>query len=244
MKGPCFSISELLDKYFDHEATDEEKALVEGHLKGCTSCQEVLKSLSKLRNLIKAPVEEALQKEQFEWVWQRVREKIREEEKFTLWESVQSWMNPSRFFQRNVWIPAAVATLVVITVLLIFPAKSDLTITSILGPLDGKICQKIPITATVKNLGGRAGGFHVTFYLSTDSTITSGDVPIGSIYLSALGAGAQRILTDAKAMIPCTLTPGIYYIGAIADSENRVVESNEKNNVLVGNPIYISGALF
>ena len=244
MKGPCFSVSELLDKYFDHEATDEEKALVEGHLKGCTSCQEVLKSLSKLRNLIKAPVEEALQKEQFEWVWQRVREKIREEEKFTLWESVQSWMNPSRFFQRNVWIPAAVATLVVITVLLIFPAKSDLTITSILGPLDGKICQKIPITATVKNLGGRSGGFHVTFYLSTDPIITSDDIPIGSIYLSALAAGAQRILTAEKAIIPCTLPPGIYYIGAIADSEDHVVESNEKNNSLVGNSIHVSGTLF
>ena len=244
MKAPCFPASELLEKYFDQEVTDEERALVEGHLRGCASCQDVLKSLNELRHLIKAPVEEALRKEQFEWVWQSIREKIRQEEKFTLWKSVQSWIHPSRFFQRTVWIPAAVATLILITVLLISPTKSDLTITSVLGPLDGKICQRIPITATVKNLGGRSGEFHVTFYLSTDPTITSGDLPIGSIYLSALAAGAQRILTAEKAIIPCTLTPGIYYIGAIADSDNRVVESNEKNNSLVGNPIYISGALF
>jgi subtilase family serine protease len=113
-----------------------------------------------------------------------------------------------------------------------------------LGPLNGEICQKIPITATVKNLGGRSGGFHVTFYLSTDPTITSGDVPIGSIYLSALAAGAQRILTAEKAIIPCTVTPGTYYIGAIADSDNRVAESDENNNSLVGNPIHVSGVLF
>jgi hypothetical protein len=244
MKAPCFSVSELLEKYFDQEVTDEERSLVEGHLKGCASCQGVLNSLNKLRNLIKAPVEEALRKEQFEWVWQRIREEIRQEERFTLWESVQSWIHPSRFFQKNVWIPAAAAALILITVLLIFPTKSDLTITSVSGPLNGKICQKIPITTTVKNLGGRSEGFHVTFYLSTDPTITSGDVPIGSIYLSALAAGAQRILTAEKAMVPCTLAPGSYYIGAIADSDNRVVESNEKNNSLVGNPIYISGALF
>jgi hypothetical protein len=244
MKGPCFPASELLEKYFDQEVTDEERALVEGHLKGCASCQDVLKSLNELRHLIKAPVEEALRKEEFEWVWQRIREKIREEEKLTLWEPLQSWIHPSHFFQKNVWIPAAVTALIFITILLIFPTKSDLTITSVLGPLDGKICQKIPITATVKNLGGRSGGFHVTFYLSTDPTITSGDVPIGSIYLNALAAGAQRILTAEKATIPCTLPPGIYYIGAIADSDNRVVESNEKNNSLVGNPIHVSGALF
>ena len=244
MKAPCFSVSELLEKYFDQEVTDEERSIVEGHLKSCTSCQDVLNSLKELRNLIKAPVEETLREEQFEWVWLRIREEIRREEKLTLWKSVQSWINPSRFFQKNVWIPAAVATLVLITVLFIWPTKSDLTITSVSGPLIGKTCEKIPITATVKNLGGRSGGFYVTFYLSKDRTITSDDTPVGSIYLNALAAGAQRVLTAEKAVIPCTLTPGHYYLGAIADSDNRVVESNEKNNSLVGNPIYISGALF
>jgi subtilase family serine protease len=65
-----------------------------------------------------------------------------------------------------------------------------------------------------------------------------------SIYLSAFAAGAQRALTGEKAVIPCTFPPGIYYIGAIADSNNRVAESNKRNNSFVGNPIHISAALF
>ncbi|HUL29384.1 MAG TPA: CARDB domain-containing protein [Thermodesulfobacteriota bacterium] len=243
MKTPCFPVSELLEKYFDQEVTDEERSLVEGHLKGCLSCQDVLKSLKTLRNLIKSPAEEALRKEQFGWVWQKIREEIRQKEKITFGESVQSVLHPSRFFQTKVWIPAAVATLILITVLLIYPAKSDLTITSVSGPFDGKACETIPITATVKNLGGRSEGFHVTFYLSKDRSITSDDIPIGSIYLNTLGAGAQRMFTAEKATIPCTLSPGPYYLGAIVDSDNRVVESDEKNNSLNGNRIDVSEAL-
>jgi hypothetical protein len=244
MKAPCFSVSELLEKYFDQEVTDEERSLVEGHLQGCPSCQDVLKSLNEVRNLIKAPVEEALRKEQFEWLWQRIKEEVQQEERLTWWESIRSWFNPFRFFQKKVWIPAAVAILILITAHLISPTKVDLAITSVSGPSNANVGQQIPVTTTVKNLGGRTGGFYVTVYISTDPTITSRDIPIGSINLSAFTAGAQQTLTIKRALIPCTVTAGVYYIGAIVDSKNSVAELNENNNSLAGNQIFISGDCF
>jgi hypothetical protein len=241
MNAPCISVSELLEKYFDREVTDGERSLVEEHAKGCASCRDELTSLKGLQKFVKSRAEKALRKERFEGVWNRIEEN-RPEEKAAFRGSVKEWINPLRFFQRKVWVPAAAATVIILAGFLVWPTKSDLTITSVAGPSIGEICQKIPIAATVKNLGKKSGAFKVTFYLSTDPTITPEDTPIGSIHLNALHNGAQRTLTADRATIPCTLTPGFYYIGAIADSDNRVIESNEKNNSLKGNPIYISMA--
>jgi len=66
-----------------------------------------------LRTLIKIPVEEAVQKEDFPWVWQKIEREIRLHEKLTWWQSVRSWLDVSPLFKKKVWIPA-VATLVVL----------------------------------------------------------------------------------------------------------------------------------
>jgi hypothetical protein len=66
-----------------------------------------------LRTLIKIPVEEAVQKEDFPWVWQKIEREIRLQEKLTWWQSVRSWLDVSPLFKKKVWIPA-VATLVVL----------------------------------------------------------------------------------------------------------------------------------
>ena len=73
MKVSCSSVSKLLEKYFDHEATNEERSLVEGHLTDCLTCQDTLRSMEEFRDLIKVPVEEAAEKEDFQWVWQRIK---------------------------------------------------------------------------------------------------------------------------------------------------------------------------
>ncbi|MGZ3495143.1 MAG: anti-sigma factor family protein, partial [Thermodesulfobacteriota bacterium] len=114
MKDSCSSVSKLLEKYFDREVTDKERALVEGHLHGCPVCRNALKSLEGLSAFIKAPVEEAVQKEDFPWVWQKIEREIRSpQEKLTWWQSLRSRLDVSPLFKRKVWIPA-VATVVVL----------------------------------------------------------------------------------------------------------------------------------
>ena len=118
MKGSCSAVSKLLEKYFDQEVTDEERSLVEAHLLDCHACQDVLRSVEKLRNLVWAPVEEAVQKEDFQWVWQKIERGIRLKERPTFWETLQSWLQIPPLFQRKVWIPA-VATITIILLITI-----------------------------------------------------------------------------------------------------------------------------
>ena len=113
MKDSCSSVSKLLEKYFDQEITGKERFLIEGHLQDCSACRDALKSMEELRALIKVPVEEALQKEDFPWVWQKIEREIRLQKKLTWWQSLRSWFDVSPLFQRRVWIPA-VATVVVL----------------------------------------------------------------------------------------------------------------------------------
>jgi len=102
-----------LEKYFDQEVTGEERVLVEGHLRGCPACRDTLKSLEELSTSIKVPVEQAVQKEDFPWVWQKIEREIRLQKKPTWWKSLRSWIEVSPLLKRKVWIPA-VATVVVL----------------------------------------------------------------------------------------------------------------------------------
>jgi anti-sigma factor RsiW len=113
MKNSCSSVSTFLEKYFDQEVTDEERFLVEDHLQDCPGCRDALKSMEELRTLMSAPVEEALRKEDFPWVWQKIEREIRLQEKRTWWQSLRSWLDVTPLFKRKIWIPA-VATVVVL----------------------------------------------------------------------------------------------------------------------------------
>ena len=127
MENSCSSISKLLEKYFDREVTDKERSLVEGHLHGCPACRDALKSLEELSTYIRVPVEEAVQKEDFPWVWQKIEREIRLQKKLTWWQSLRTWIDASRLFKKKVWIPA-VATVVVllfITAQIIFRRTSS-----------------------------------------------------------------------------------------------------------------------
>jgi anti-sigma factor RsiW len=114
MKDSCSSVSRLLEKYFDREVTGDERLLVEGHLQGCPDCRNALRSMEELRTLMRFPVEEAVQKEDFSWVWQKIERRIRgAQEKVTWWQSLRSWLDVFPFSRRKIWIPVA-ATLVVL----------------------------------------------------------------------------------------------------------------------------------
>ena len=113
MKNSCSSISPVLEKYFDQEVTDEERVLVEGHLQDCPACRDALESMEEIRTLMKVPVEEAVHKEDFPWVWQKIEREIRLPKRQTWWQSLRSWLDVTPLFRRKVWIPA-VATAVVL----------------------------------------------------------------------------------------------------------------------------------
>jgi len=113
MKDSCSSISQLLERYFDRQATDKERSLVERHLPVCPTCHERLRVLEGLRKAIKVPVDEALKEETFPWVWEKIERGIRLEKKPSWQESVRSWLDLSPFLRKKVWIPA-VATAIVL----------------------------------------------------------------------------------------------------------------------------------
>ena len=83
----------------------------------------------------------------------------------------------------------------------------------------------------VRNIGtASSGGFYVTYYASTNTTITPSDYPIGSDYVSSISPFNYRD-SDWSSTFPSAIPPGSYYVGWIIDSGNNVTEFDEGNNV-------------
>jgi len=139
MKETCSPVSKLLEKYFDQEVTDNERVLVEGHLRDCADCQNALRSMEELRTLMKFPVEGAVREEDFPWVWQKIEREVRKgQEKLTWWQSLRSWLDVPPLSKKKVWIPAA-ATFVVllfITAQIIFKETPSSPSASVVEYLD------------------------------------------------------------------------------------------------------------
>jgi hypothetical protein len=113
----------------------------------------------------------------------------------------------------------------------------DLVITSISNPpASAYRGSSFRVTDTVKNgvppcgAGSRVGSTTTYYRLSTDTKITGSDPLLtGNRHVPSLVGGASS--TGAVTVtIPISLTPGIYYLGACADSEYNISEENENNN--------------
>jgi hypothetical protein len=78
--------------------------------------------MGEIRDLMKAPVEEAVGKEDFPWVWQNIQRAIRIEEKPGWLENLRSSLPLSLFLRRKVWVPvlALIAVAVFITAPFVF----------------------------------------------------------------------------------------------------------------------------
>lgn len=83
----------------------------------------------------------------------------------------------------------------------------------------------------VRNTGtASSGGFYVSYYASTNTTITTFDYLIGTQYVSSIDAFNWK---DANwsGTFPSGIPAGTYWVGWIIDSGSNVTEFDEDNNV-------------
>jgi len=111
-----------------------------------------------------------------------------------------------------------------------FDLLADLVVSPLTGPSTGTAGAAISISETTKNQGGGTAAASTTrYYLSSNSTFGSGDVPLGSRSVSALPAGASSPAT-VPLTIPANTASGNYFVLARADADGQATESNESNN--------------
>ena len=97
-------------------------------------------------------------------------------------------------------------------------------------PATGGAGTTLAVTDTTSNQGTAAAAAAVTrFYLSSNSTLSVDDVPLGSRTTPSLAPGASSAVTTAV-QLPSTLAAGNYYVIVRADADDDVVETNESNN--------------
>nr|VFK78732.1 MAG: Serine protease, subtilase family [Candidatus Kentron sp. SD] len=111
-------------------------------------------------------------------------------------------------------------------------ARPDLVVSGGTARVTNSATGRIYANVTVRNQGsGTAGSSYVGYYLSTNSTITTGDTRLSVDYTGSLGSGRSEYDYQYFNVPMSNLVAGrTYYIGAIADYSNRVGESNEGNN--------------
>ena len=91
----------------------------------------------------------------------------------------------------------------------------------------------VTISYTVQNTGDSpAGASTAGIYLSSDSTITTGDTLLTSVGVGALGANGST--SESVSIATNGIAPGDYFLGIIPDRDNVIVESNENNNASAG----------
>lgn len=94
-------------------------------------------------------------------------------------------------------------------------------------PSTGTVGGTIQLSASVVNQGAvSAGAFRLGFYFSTNTTITTFDVFFASCTFSGLAVG-QSVSCSGPVTIPTSLSPGVYFVGVIADDQNSIAEGNE-----------------
>lgn len=109
------------------------------------------------------------------------------------------------------------------------PTGPDMVLTSFVPTVrEGK--SQLEVKAMVINQGYRPStDFFITFYASDDSTITRDDTPIGYYLIPNLKPGVEKKITGYFPMEQ--MQPGDFYLGAIADPANEIMEVSEDNNV-------------
>jgi subtilase family serine protease/subtilisin family serine protease len=108
---------------------------------------------------------------------------------------------------------------------------SDLVVSALTVPASASAGDAVTVTDTVRNQGGGpAEASTLRFYLSTDATLDAADAGLGSRAVPTLAVGASHN-GSTSVTIPAGTTPGLWYVLAVADGDQAVVESDETNNL-------------
>jgi subtilase family serine protease len=107
----------------------------------------------------------------------------------------------------------------------------DLVVSALSAPTTGGAGLPVTVTDTTRNQGGGSTLLSTTtaFYLSANTTLGTGDVPLGSRTVGALGPNAADTASTTFT-IPADTAPGSYYIVASADDLGAVTEISDTNN--------------
>jgi subtilase family serine protease len=119
----------------------------------------------------------------------------------------------------------------------------DLTVTALTASATGAAGGTMVVSDTVTNRGGgTAGASTVAYYLSTNLAVDAGDGLLGARAVPDLAAGASNSATTTVT-VPAGTAAGVYYVLAVADSANAVVETSETNNVKASMAVRIGADL-
>ena len=107
---------------------------------------------------------------------------------------------------------------------------TDLRIASLTVPIAAGAGSSITVSDITMNYGGGPANASTTYlYLSANSSVDASDIPLGTRSVPALAAGASSNGSTAVT-IPGDTVPGGWYILALADGEDVVIETSETNN--------------
>lgn len=111
------------------------------------------------------------------------------------------------------------------------PPRPDLKMNSLLfTPNVVDAGQNVTFSESIVNQGlASASPFRIGIYLSEDDTLTTDDHLVGFRSLGGLAIG-EGSSVSAPLVIPASVGGGDFHVGAIADHEQSIVESDEGNN--------------
>ena len=109
--------------------------------------------------------------------------------------------------------------------------KPDLVVSTVTADGNAQAGSFMYASAVVKNQGSSSAGVsRINFFVSRDSTISTADTnTTWGCNTPALAPGTTNSCSG-QIMIPISVLPGTYYIGAIADVDSEVSELDEGNN--------------
>jgi len=122
-------------------------------------------------------------------------------------------------------------------------ALLDLFMNAVSGPSATTTGKSFTVSYSVTNQGeSSANKFYVGIYFSTDANITSSDNLIAGEWITSLAGGAT-LTKNRTITLSTSIYPGTFYLGAIADRDYRVQETNEGNNALTGNIMTVTSGV-
>jgi hypothetical protein len=91
----------------------------------------------------------------------------------------------------------------------------------------------VSFCSTVNNNGtSNSGATSIKYYLSSNTSLSSSDILIGTVTLPAINAGANTQICSDITIPANTSTSFTGYVLFVADNENIVCETSESNNIV------------